>query len=146
MKTAGFKEILSTAGKNIMMVPLFIWGTLLVSSCNEDWEDVFDNDAAYIDIMVTDETSIALTRAAYAGLTTTFENGDEIGLYAVDGTTAIHSNIKFTLTDGKWVADTKVPWKDTYTYYAYYPYTASPASPDFAAAGDETAKFASMIS
>lgn len=133
MKTTRLKEFLNTAGESIVMVTLLLWGTLLVSSCNEDLEDGFDNDVAYIDIMVTDKMSIAMTRADYAGLTTTFEDGDEIGLYAVDGTTAKYSNVKYTLTDGKWVSAEKVPYNDDYTYYAYYPFVLIPTgyTPNF---------------
>ena len=129
-----------------LVASLLMGGIGLLTSCNEDLESDSADDIPCIDIKVTDETSVALTRAAYAGLTTTFEDGDEIGLYAVNGTTAEYSNVKFTLTGGTWVPATKVPSKSTYTYYAYYPYSSSPATPNFAAAGDETSKFASMIS
>ena len=131
---------------SFLVAALFMGGACLLTSCNEDLEGSTADDVSYIDIEVTDETQVALTRAAYDGLTTTFEEGDEIGLYAVNGTTAEYSNVKFTLTGGTWVPATKVPSKSTYTYYAYYPYSSSPTAPNFAAAGDENAKFASMIS
>ena len=104
-----------------IVASLFMGGISLLTSCNEDLEGSNVDDIPSIDIKVTDETSAALTRAAYAGLSTTFEDGDEIGLYAVNGTTAEYSNVKFTLTDGVWIPATKVPSKSTYTYYAYYP-------------------------
>ena len=120
--------------------------SMMLTSCSEDIDTAQADDFDALVIEVTDETRAAQTRAAYAGLTTTFEVGDEIGIYAVNGATAEYSNIKYTLTATGWVADSKVPSKAAYTYYAYYPYKASPAVPNFAAAGDENAKFASMIS
>ena len=146
MKTSSLRRFFSTLSKCTMIVSLCLLETALLSSCKEYLEENSYDDVSYIDIKITDETSEALTRAAYAGLTTTFEDGDEIGLYAVNGTTAEYSNVKFTLIDGIWVPATKVPSKANYIYYAYYPYSASPTAPNFDAEGDETAKFASMIS
>ena len=85
------------------------------------------------------------TRAAYSGLTTTFEDGDNIGIYAVQGTTVINANVKATLTDGVWVLNDQVIYDNSYTYFAYYPYQVSPAAPNFAQSTLD-AKFASMIS
>ena len=73
-----------------------------------------------------------LTRAAYSGLSTTFASGDRIGVYAVDGSGTVQaSNILFTFDGSGWSSASTVLYKSTWTYYAYYPYVASPYTPDF---------------
>lgn len=120
----------------------FGWG-LALTSCSEYLADNQDGDG--LTIIVNDETDEAQTRAAYAGLHTTFENDDAIGIYAVEGTTVKYSNVKYTYRDGQWLAMGKVPYKDEYTYFAYYPYTANPAAPVFTEDQDENTAFAEMI-
>lgn len=69
---------------------------------------------------------------------TTFENGDEVGIYVVnyDGSTAgtlkdegnQADNAKFTYNSSEWTPDEDIYWKDQNTsadFYAYYPYIAS---------------------
>lgn len=131
--------------KSLIMLGMMVLSVLTSCSEMDELSKVTAMDDGLV-IEVKNETSSTTTRAAYSGLVTTFEEGDEIGVYAVDGTTAVSSNIKFTLSSGMWVPDTKVVYKDSYTYYAYYPYTSSPTAPSFATAGDENTKFASMIS
>ena len=73
------------------------------------------------------------TRVAYSGLTTTFETGDAIGVYAVDADgTTMTANAQFTLQkDGTWVTSETVIFDSEWSYYAYYPYVLSPYTPDF---------------
>ena len=68
----------------------------------------------------------------------TFENGDEVGIYVVnyDGSTAgtlaatsnQADNERFTYNNGAWTPDETIYWKDQSTaadFYAYYPYSES---------------------
>ena len=86
-------------------------------------------------IEVTDEFTPAATRADYSGFpVTTFEEGDAIGVYALSGTSAIASNVKFTKqADGSWLPASAVVYNPDYTYYAYYPWVSS--TPSFSASG-----------
>ena len=73
-----------------------------------------------------------VTRANYSGLSTTFDSGDRIGVYAVDGSGTVQANnILFTFDGSGWSSASTVLYKSTWTYYAYYPYVASPYTPDF---------------
>ena len=75
------------------------------------------------------------TRAAYSGVSMAFEDGDRIGLYAVNGTTVVSSNVCFTFNGTKWTSTTEVEYNEDYDYYAYYPYVASPYTPAFTQSG-----------
>ena len=75
------------------------------------------------------------TRAAYSGVSMAFENGDRIGLYAVNGTTVVSSNVCFTFNGTEWTSTTDVTYNADYDYYAYYPYVASPYTPAFTQSG-----------
>jgi hypothetical protein len=92
-------------------------------------------EGVVIDVM--DAHSDNTTRTAYSGLTATFETGDAIGVYAVDGTGTVQaSNIQFTKqSDGSWSSETLIPYNATWSYYAYFPYVASPYTPDFSLSG-----------
>lgn len=68
----------------------------------------------------------------------TWENGDEIGIFAAPhGTELLSSgnfihNVKLTYTNGKWTAEEGIYWpKDgtKYDFYAYYPYDAAATDP-----------------
>ncbi len=72
------------------------------------------------------------TRAAISGLEMTFESGDVIGLYAVDeNNTVKSSNVAFSYNGSAWSAASDVTFDPDWSYYAYYPYVASPYTPDF---------------
>ena len=122
---------------------------VMLTSCSED-DDItggYVDDGTGILIEVQDQFDGAKTRAAYEGFpATTFEEGDEIGIYALNGTTVVSSNIKFTKqSDGSWTPASKVVYNPDYTYYAYFPYVSS--TPSFAnTASGEEAKFANFIS
>lgn len=74
-------------------------------------------------------TSSPETRAEYATsggtIRETFSDGDQIGVYGLNGTEVIADNVKFTMEDGKWIPEADVIYSSEYTYYAYYPYKAS---------------------
>lgn len=95
------------------------------------------DDGKSIKVEVTDEFAEAATRADYSGFpATTFEEGDQIGVYAVNtGNAAVSSNVAFTRqSDGSWTPAATVVYNPDYTYYAYFPYKSS-SVPSFVAAG-----------
>ena len=104
---------------------------------------------AQFEIEVSDAGSDAdgETRAAYSGLTTTFETGDRIGVYAVDGSGTVQTaNAMFTKqAGGSWTTSTTIVFNPEWSYYAYYPYVASPYTPNFALSGIEN-QFSNFIS
>ena len=122
---------------------------VMLTSCTEDDDmtNAYIDDGTGILIEVQDQFDAMTTRAAYEGFpATTFEEGDEIGIYALNGTTVVSSNIKFTKqADGSWTPASKVVYNPDYTYYAYFPYVSS--TPSFAnTASGEEGKFANFIS
>lgn len=116
-----------------------------LASCNDKLGD-YMSDANALQIEVVEGTDSISTRATYSGYHTYFTTGDAIGVYAFDGTKYVSSNVKFTKQDdGSWKPESNVVYDPTYTYYAYYPYIASPYTPT-ADSGDEDTKFANFIS
>lgn len=107
---------------------------MITSSCSE----YLENDALSSSQSLTIEVSDAnlngktTTRAAYSGYATTFESGDIIGLYVVKGSRVINANIPYTFNGTAWTTSSTVEYNDSYSYYAYYPYIASPYTPNFA--------------
>ena len=83
-------------------------------------------------------------------LKTYFSEGDEIGVYGMNGTALIASNVRFTLRDGIWKPDKAIPYSPNYRYYAYFPYKEEPGTFDSSvaptSADDSNTKFASIIS
>jgi|GEM_PF-2342213 len=83
-------------------------------------------------------------------LKTYFSEGDAIGVYGMNGTTLIASNVRFTLHDGVWQPDRAIPYSPNYRYYAYFPYKDTPGTFDSSSAptsaDDSNTKFASIIS
>ena len=76
------------------------------------------------------EVSKGSTRSTYATsggtVKETFEVGDEIGVYGLNGSEVIADNIKFTLNEeGHWEPASDVTYSIEYTYYAYYPWKAN---------------------
>ena len=111
-----------------------------LASCSEMNE--FADNIGYVDdgksimIEVTDEFAQAATRANYSGFpATTFEEGDQIGVYAVNtSNAAVASNVAFTReSDGSWTPASTVVYNPDYVYYAYFPYKSS--VPSFVPAG-----------
>lgn len=111
-----------------------------LTACSE--MDEFADNNSYVDdgksikIEVTDEFAHAATRANYSGFpATTFEEGDQIGIYAVNtSNAAVASNVAFTRqSDGSWTPASSVAYNPDYKYYAYFPYKSS--VPSFTPAG-----------
>lgn len=112
-----------------------------LAACTSD-DNITDINSSYVDdgksikVEVTDEFAHAATRADYSGFPATeFEEGDQIGVYAVNtSNAAVASNIAFTRqSDGSWTPASSVVYNPDYTYYAYFPYKSS--VPSFAPAG-----------
>lgn len=137
-----------------MKTKFFLFAGLLaacLTSCSE--MDEFADNTGYVDdgksikIEVTDEFAQATTRANYSGFpATTFEEGDQIGVYAVNtSNTAVSSNVAFTRqSDGSWTPASTVVYNPDYTYYAYFPYKSS--APSFVPGGSGAdGKFANFL-
>ena len=106
------------------------------TACTEDLEYSSVDYDACIKIEVTDEFAQATTRANYSGFpATTFEEGDQIGVYAVNtSNSAVSSNVAFTRqSDGSWTPASTVVYNPDYKYYAYFPYKSS--TPTFVPGG-----------
>ena len=116
-----------------------VGGTLFSSCSNDEYSDInglSDADKSSLNIVVLDPQEEQSTRTTYAGLTTTFENGDAIGIYAVDANGNIQaSNVKYTKNGSEWNAAADISFNPNWRYYAYYPYVASPYTPDFSLSG-----------
>ena len=117
--------------KNKTMKKLFLFAATVCTmlSCSKNEEVIPNEGKLPINISVGQQT-----RAN----DTTFENGDEVGIYVVnyDGSTAgtlkdegnQADNAKFTYNSSEWTPDEDIYWKDQNTsadFYAYYPYSAS---------------------
>ncbi len=111
-----------------------LMAAMSLASCSDYMEDKSPNVPGSLKIEVAD-AGLGTTRAVYSGYTTTFESGDQIGLYAVKGNRIVTNNACFTYDGSEWTTSSIVEYNDGYTYYAYYPYVAAPYSPDFSASG-----------
>ena len=133
MKTAFFSFSLATL--------------LCLTSCSDDLTPT-NNETTKgrsLKIEVCEEPADAQTRVVYDHERTSFEEGDEIGLYAYSGTTCVASNVRFTKEeDGSWTPDIDVPYNSSYSYYAYFPYKSTVYN--VGTSGDVDTRFASFIS
>lgn len=101
-------------------------------------EDIYNNDTIKrLMVEVSDHNSYGgSTRSTISGLSTSFETGDMIGVYGVDGSSGVTSNACFTRnSSGEWESASLIGYNANYSYYAYYPYVESPYTPDFTASG-----------
>lgn len=137
--------------KKIFM--LTAMAALLVSCADDLFEGNRNVNALRIEVVdgaaptpeVADSDSTVATRVAMTGYHSDFETGDEIGVYAFDGTQFVASNVKFTRqSDGTWATDANITYNATYTYYAYYPYVSNPYTPATDDGGEDV-KFANFI-
>ncbi len=110
---------------------------LMMTGCSEEIF-VEDGHSGYNHILKIDvrDGRTAETRTTYDGLRASFEEGDVIGVYAVDENNILQAtNIPFTLTSGEWIGGEEVIYNDQWSYYAYGPYVAEPYSTDFTQTG-----------
>lgn len=89
--------------------------------------------------------SVSRTETPDDGYTTTFVEGDEVGIFVYEGETPVVINAPYKLVaGGKWEAQGEVITAEegkSYKYYAYYPYNAGATdatSVSLTVAGDQT--------
>lgn len=110
----------------------FLFSALMpmaLASCNDLLEEVISSDS--LRISVADAGSTDKTKAVYSEFTTTFEDGDKIGVYVVKDGQVVKANACFTFDGTAWTTTERVEYNDAYAYYAYYPYVSNPYTPDF---------------
>lgn len=110
----------------------FLFSALMpmaLASCNDILEEVISSDS--LRISVADAGSTDKTKAVYSEFTTTFEDGDKIGVYVVKDGQVVKANACFTFDGTAWTTTERVGYNDAYAYYAYYPYVSNPYTPDF---------------
>ena len=106
---------------------------LSFSSCSveKDFSDTADaSKKKVLNIHVADgnETQSA-TRAQHVRFVTTFESGDAIGVYVVDeNRSVVMANVKVVLNAGVWTPEESIEYSPDYSYYAYFPWKASPTN------------------
>lgn len=132
--------------KCFFFISMVVLAAITVSckdSFAEEQMSNYDNEPELVIAVAGDDA--ASTRAVYSGLSSTMETGDEIGIYAWNGTTVISSNIKFTRqSDGTWTPASKVPYNASYTYCAYFPYRSDHGYTP-ATSGTVDARFSTFI-
>ena len=133
--------------KSFFFISMVILSAITMS-CNDSVAEEQANDFYNEpDLVVTvEEGNSTTTRMAYSGFSSTMETGDEIGVYAWNGTTVVASNIKFTRqSDGTWTPASRVPYNASYTYCAYFPYRSDHGYTP-ATSGTVDARFSTLFS
>lgn len=72
-------------------------------------------------------SSVSRTITPDDGNTTTFAEGDCVGIFVFNGTTPVATNVQYKLEGEKWVAVGDPIYAEagaSYSYYAYYPYNS----------------------
>ena len=77
-----------------------------------------------------------LSRVTDEGTSTTFEDGDKMGLYVVGADKVILKNIPLTYSEGKWTADRNIYYYEGADYVAYFPYNESLETASSASEGE----------
>lgn len=109
---------------------ILLIGCLLLNSCsqNEEYMQTVQQNHLLIDIKDSGiYSNEPISRANTVGYTTTFSEGDKIGLYAVKNGEILPdvNNVCLSYTEGKWVANSSISYSEDKVgaiYYAYYPY------------------------
>lgn len=103
-------------------------GALAMTACSNDMEEPLaggdGNGGQEVKFTVGIE-NLSRTTIAEGSLKTEFVKGDEIGIFAYDGETAVASNVKYTYGGSAWTSDNAIAAEDgvQLSYYAYYPYS-----------------------
>ena len=116
--------------KNGLLALIVMAAVMCQTACDEDDLTYIKGNKNSLTIKVADRRN-GLTRAAYSKYSLTFESGDRIGLYVYDGSSVVASNILYEYDGISWTTEEDIEYDGDCTYYAYYPYTASPYTPDF---------------
>lgn len=139
---------LITKTKAFLLITLFIVDVVIVSaciigmfsSCNNNDEEAETNATEQTPETVTIHATVqkwedSTTRASYSSVSensgnktfsTTFQSGDNIGIFAVDedGRVVI-ANQKYTYSGSSWTTENPTEYSTslrTYTFFAYYPW------------------------
>lgn len=123
-------------------------GALMITACsNEIEEQLAENgkNGQNVKFSIGVE-NLSRTAIADGTLVTSFEQNDEIGIFAYDGEKLVSSNVKYTYNGSEWTSENAIAAQDgvKLSYYAYYPYDASvtdPASIKDTVSADQTARF-----
>lgn len=123
-------------------------GALMITACsNEIEEQLAENgkNGQNVKFSIGVE-NLSRTAIADGTLVTSFEQNDEIGIFAYDGEKLVSSNVKYTYNGSEWTSENAIAAQDgvKLSYYAYYPYDASvtdPASIKDTVSADQTAGF-----
>lgn len=123
-------------------------GALMITACsNEIEEQLAENgkNGQNVKFSIGVE-NLSRTAIADGTLVTSFEQNDEIGIFAYDGEKLVSSNVKYTYNGSEWTSENAIAAQDgvKLSYYAYYPYDASvtdPASIKDTISADQTAGF-----
>lgn len=103
-------------------------GALAMTACSNEMEEQLaeenGNNGKEVKFTVGIE-NLSRTAIAEGSLKTEFVKGDEIGIFAYDGETAVASNVKYTYGGSAWTSDNAIAAEDgvQLSYYAYYPYS-----------------------
>lgn len=117
---------------------------ILLAACSQDeMEQVKEGTLPELRVMVNHPSSIT-TRATISDLTTTFEAGDQIGLFAFDegSDELIYVNVPYTYNGRTWEVSNpsqKVYFSENFKYFAYYPYQEKIEDEYYSFEDDDTA-------
>lgn len=108
-------------------------GALMITACsNEIEEQLAENgkNGQNVKFSIGVE-NLSRTAIADGTLVTSFEQNDEIGIFAYDGEKLVSSNVKYTYNGSKWTSENAIAAQDgvKLSYYAYYPYSESVTDP-----------------
>ena len=120
-----------------------------IAGCSEYMDDEKKNPRQPLSIVVTQEDSqdSTMTRIAFSGVSSSFEDGDKIGIFVVSGTTHFADNVCYTYNSstGVWSSTSPLEYDEDLTFYAYYPYIDAPYSVSYGGAATADAVFAAFI-
>lgn len=127
---------------------LVLTGVLAMTACSNEIDDQLSGGDGNVGQEVQFTVGIEnLSRTAIAdgALTTTFESGDEIGIFAYNGDKAVASNVKYTYNGSTWSAENAITSDGSQLkYYAYYPYmdgVTDPSAINVTVNADQTGGF-----
>lgn len=116
---------------------------LSLSACSPDADSVLEDNVPSVPLRIEISRSDFITdgtpdtRATDNGATTTFENGDRVGVIVIEDGTLKANNLPYKYEDTNWVFDTSTATSENkslyyydnkatnVTYIVYYPYTAN---------------------
>lgn len=117
---------------------------ILLAACSqEEVEQVKEDTPALLKVMVN-QSAQPSTRASISDLSTAFEEGDQIGLFAIDegSDELIYVNVPYTYNGTTWEVSNpsqKVYFSENFKYFAYYPYQEKIEDEYYSFEDDDTA-------